>query len=267
MTTLRLVACILTLNEEANIREAIRSVTPLTKHVYVVDSGSSDRTVSLAQEAGAIVLTNKPDRFLISEQRNWALDQLAEIAEWVIFLDADERATPDFVAEVAAVALEGTADGYFAAPRFIYQGTWLRRFMGFPNWHPRLVRVGHERLSGGVWEKFESGKNVGFLSEPYDHDADSKGLDDWVARHLRYAHWEARPSDGSAALERRAGMRLLARRSGPLRPWAVLLYHLFIRGGWRDGGSVWSYARRQLIYQLLISEAQREAERTQGSAG
>jgi hypothetical protein len=60
---------------------------------------------------------------------------------------------------------------------------------------------------------------------------------------------------------RRSVQRRLARRSGWARPAAALGYHLILRGGILDGGSVWSYARRQLIYQLLILEAQRQQVR------
>ena len=52
-------AIILTLNEEKNIEECIRSIQPVVKRIIVVDSFSTDRTVEIAKEMGAEVLQNK----------------------------------------------------------------------------------------------------------------------------------------------------------------------------------------------------------------
>jgi glycosyltransferase involved in cell wall biosynthesis len=249
---------ILTLNEEVNIQQAIESVRGWCTHIVVVDSGSSDETTSRADSAGATVWTHHPENgFVFAEQRTWALKELAAAGvEWVLFLDADERATPVFLEHVATAITSGTCDGYYAAPMFMYQGTWLKRYKGYPNWHPRVARTFIE-IAGAPWEDFPAGENVGKIAEPYIHLVNSKGLSDWVGRHARYAMWEAKaPSNGNA--ERRHRLRSLGRRLGPLQPVAAVLHHLVFRGGFLDGGSVWSYARRQFIYELMIVEARRE---------
>jgi len=261
MTRARNSSCavvILTLNEENDIVAAIESVDGWADEVVIVDSGSEDATVERARAKGARVVRNEQDGpFRITDQRNWALTTIPFDSPWVLFLDADERATPEFLEAVQLAVQDESRDGFFAAPRFIYQGTWLRRYSGFPNWHPRLARVGACRFVGGVWEQFEPGTKAGHIAEPYVHIVDSKGLADWVVKHLRYAEWEAglRRAEN---FERRNGLRKFARRLGSMRPIAALGYHLVLRGGILDGGSVWSYARRQLIYELLIAESRRE---------
>ena len=83
-------AVILTLNEERHIAACIESVR-WTDGVVVVDSFSTDATVTLAEQAGAEIMQHRFENY--SQQRNAALD--AVDTEWVFFLDADERATPE----------------------------------------------------------------------------------------------------------------------------------------------------------------------------
>jgi glycosyltransferase involved in cell wall biosynthesis len=252
---------ILTLNEEDNIDGVIASVSSWCRNVIVIDSGSTDETCIRAKAAGAEVWIRIPDPvFIIAEQRSWALEELATRGiPWVLFLDADERATSEFLREVDQAMAAGVYDAFYAAPKFMYQGTWLRRFKGFPNWHPRIAKT-TARIDGGVWEDFGRGVRAGRITEPYVHNANSKGWADWVQRHTRYAAWEARIETERPA-ERRRRLRALGRVLGPWRPAAALFHHLVIRGGFLDGGSVWSYARRQFLYELMIVEARRETLR------
>ena len=123
----------------------------------MVDSGSTDNTVALAEMAGATVLHRRIDGpFVITDQRNWAIQNVPSSSGWVLFLDADERATPAFLDAVARrLKVSGDeVDGIYTCPKFMYQGTWLRHFMGFPNWHPRLVHRDRAWFEGGVWEDF-----------------------------------------------------------------------------------------------------------------
>lgn len=79
---------ILTKNEEKNIVSVIQNALLLTKNILVVDSGSTDKTVELAEVNGAIVIYRAWDNDF-SAQRNFALEHID--TEWVLYLDADER--------------------------------------------------------------------------------------------------------------------------------------------------------------------------------
>jgi glycosyltransferase involved in cell wall biosynthesis len=253
-----LAVVILTKNEAENISACITSIKPHVSEIHVVDSGSTDDTRDLASKRGAKVTLHEMHPFLISDQRNWALDNLSIECPWVLFLDADERLTEAAACSIRDAIHTGGHDAYFLAPRFQYQGTWLRHYMGFPNWHPRLVRPGRARFAGGVWETFATDVSAAYICEPYLHLVNSKGIDDWIERHLRYADWEAQSAVDDRYSPRKAGARRLVFRTGPLRILAVLAYHLLWRRGFLDGPAAWAYARRTLIYQLLISEAIRE---------
>ena len=86
----KLVAIVLTLNEEDHLPACLASLRGLTDQVIVVDSGSSDGTHGIATANGAELQIRAFDGY--ASQRNAALE-IAGNAEWVLFVDADERIT------------------------------------------------------------------------------------------------------------------------------------------------------------------------------
>ena len=82
--------CIITLNEEQNIKECLESVQ-WADEIIVVDSGSEDQTIKICEEFGAKVFHHPFTGF--RDQKNFALEQARK--EWVLTLDADERVTDD----------------------------------------------------------------------------------------------------------------------------------------------------------------------------
>lgn len=79
---------VLTKNEEKNIAAVVQNVKRVAAEVVIVDSGSTDKTVQLAEENGARVVYRAWDNDF-SAQRNFALQHVK--TEWVLYLDADER--------------------------------------------------------------------------------------------------------------------------------------------------------------------------------
>lgn len=82
-------AVILTFNEELNIANSVASASKFFETVYVLDSLSTDNTVSYAKDVGAEILENPFEDY--ASQRNYALEKLKENYDWVFFLDADEE--------------------------------------------------------------------------------------------------------------------------------------------------------------------------------
>jgi glycosyltransferase involved in cell wall biosynthesis len=254
-------AVILTKNEELRLGCALKSLQ-FCERVIVLDSGSTDKTQYITAGEGAEFVVHVPEApFQISEQRNWALDNLGILAPWVLFLDADEEiptALADELAEVAR-ALEPAYDAYELTPRYLFWGRWLKRTQGYPNWHPRFVRHGHARFSGGVWEHFVQGTKVGRLAQPYDHFANCKGLKDWLDRHYRYASWDA--DRVIAALDtgdfsqlgttRKAWLRRLAARFWPLRPITRFFHMYVLRLGFLEGLPALNFCLLYGFYELM----------------
>lgn len=105
---------ILTHNEEENIVPVVENAKKCTDEVIIIDSGSTDQTVALAKEHGAKVSFRAwTDDF--SAQRNFALEQTS--ADWVLYLDADERLNDALIAEVKHIVASGKMDAQYAITR------------------------------------------------------------------------------------------------------------------------------------------------------
>src|SRR4051812_46000088 len=89
---------ILTRDEEANLPFALSSIAALGSRVFVVDSGSTDRTCEIARAAGCTVIEHPFTTQ--AEQVNWALENLPFESEWIMRLDADESLTPELAEEL-----------------------------------------------------------------------------------------------------------------------------------------------------------------------
>jgi glycosyltransferase involved in cell wall biosynthesis len=101
----KLAVIILTKNEAENIADVVPNAKQVAEEVLIVDSGSTDETVKLAEAAGAKVCRRDWDNDFAA-QRNFALTQTE--AEWVLYLDADERMDADFVNAVQEALQNGT---------------------------------------------------------------------------------------------------------------------------------------------------------------
>lgn len=110
----RLAVLILTKNEEKNIADCVRNARQAADEVVVIDSGSTDKTVELAEQSGAKVSYRAWDDDF-SAQRNFALTQTG--AEWVLYLDADERLNGEMIAAVKKIVATGALDHQYAMER------------------------------------------------------------------------------------------------------------------------------------------------------
>jgi len=90
----KLAILILTKNEEKNIVDVIKNAQKCSNEIIIIDSGSTDNTVSLSEAAGARVVFKAWDNDFAA-QRNFGLAQTD--ADWVLYLDADERLNTDLI--------------------------------------------------------------------------------------------------------------------------------------------------------------------------
>ena len=114
-----------TFNEEENLPDCLASVKDLADEILVVDSFSTDRTVEIAKEAGARVLQH--EYVNSAAQKNWAIPQCKH--DWVFIIDADERITPELMAEIRELLAKPDGpdqDGYFVVRRNFFLGGEVR---------------------------------------------------------------------------------------------------------------------------------------------
>ena len=269
---LSLTAIVLTLNEEINLAGCLQSLSWCPRLV-VVDSGSSDLTQQIARQYGADFYFHSSDApFLITEQRNWALSQCSVDSDWVLFIDADERVSLALQKEISSLLNSNHADGFprfdacYLAPAYIFCKKWLRHSQHYPNWHPRLLRPSQVQLTGGVWESFSTSagrplnpERITSISEPYTHLAFSKGIDDWLVKHLRYADWDAslitdylQSKSNPLSTLRKTRLRTLSFRLWFLRPLLRFLHKYFFSLGFLDGWQGLLFCLIMSFYELIV---------------
>lgn len=90
-------------NEADRIGYTLKSVMGWTDEVYVIDSGSTDETVSISRELGAHVLFNEWPGY--GPQKNFGESLCRN--KWLLNLDADEEVTPELRASIVALFAGG----------------------------------------------------------------------------------------------------------------------------------------------------------------
>jgi glycosyltransferase involved in cell wall biosynthesis len=252
---------VLTQDEEANIADCLASAAGFDD-IHVVDSGSTDRTVELARVAGAAVHHHPFEGF--GRQRTWAIEQVPAKYDWQFHLDADERLTPELIAEMTAeLAREPAVGGYWVANRLMFGGRWLRHAGQYPTYQVRLLHRRRLRfVDHGHGQREQTNHPLGRLRQPYLHYAVSKGLDDWFARHAVYARREAEQmltgsrEDGSLFSRDPIARRRALKRLGywlPGRYFWRLAYMLLVRRAILDGPAGIAYAHMLATYEAMIA--------------
>jgi glycosyltransferase involved in cell wall biosynthesis len=136
-------ATIITLNEERNLARAIESLRCVDE-IVVVDSGSNDRTVEIAEKLGARVVESQWPGY--ANQKNLAAHQAAY--DWILSLDADESVSEALEAEIWRLKKSGPQFDAYTMPRLAqYLGRWIRH----SGWYPdRKIRLYDRRKA--TWE-------------------------------------------------------------------------------------------------------------------
>ncbi len=175
-------AVIITKNEAANIADCLDSVAFCDERV-VVDSGSDDDTVRIAEGKGARVSRHEFEGF--GRQRSHALS-LAQ-GDWILSIDADERISPALAAEIQKAVREGTFDGYEMSRSSSFCGRVMRHSGWSPDRVLRLCRRGRARWSDDlVHERLICDGPVARLSHPLTHFP-VREIGDALSRMDRYS--------------------------------------------------------------------------------
>jgi glycosyltransferase involved in cell wall biosynthesis len=181
-------------DEEANLPFSLPAIVPWVRKVWVVDSGSTDRTVEIAREAGAEPVYHEWQGY--AKQKNWALDSLPLSASWILFLDADERITPDLADRIRSIVdaeVADVAESAFHLNRyFVFLGGQIRHCGYYPSWNVRLFKRGRARYEPrDVHEHMVVDGPVGFIHGADMEHWDRRPLEHHIAKHNRYSTLEA----------------------------------------------------------------------------
>ena len=267
---------VLTLNEAGNIAACLESCR-WCDDVHVLDSGSTDGTIEIARRMGATVHVNRFESF--GQQRNWAIDHIPCRHDWHFHLDADERFTPEQVAEMfAAVGPGGTHSdkaAYLCPSKMIFLGHWLKYSGNYPSYQVRLFHKDRCRfMDFGHGQRENTTGEIGTLRQPYTHFNFSKGLGDWLSKHNRYSDREsaqavAMRQHGRPGLRAMRAMDPVERRRlmknlsyfMPARGLFRFLYLYVWKLGVLDGTAGLRYSALVSMYEYWIELKTHERER------
>lgn len=208
-------------NEAANIGACVESVS-WAAEIFVVEDGSIDSTAENAEKAGAVVIRNAFQT--IGLQRNAAIGRAS--SEWILVVDADERASPDMGPEIDAMVKRPRFDAYRVPRRNFFLGKEVRHG-GWESDKPvRLFRSALRYNANRVHEHVDYAGETGELSSTLRHEPYAT-LDTWFDKLGRYSEWWA---EDKFERGRRAGIVSVI-----VRPKLRFFTMYLIRGGFLDG--------------------------------
>lgn len=222
-----LTSIILTYNESAHIADCINSVQ-FADAIVVFDSFSTDDTVAVAQQHGAIVLQNSFKDY--ASQRNAALDAVTDKTDWVLFVDADERVTAALAQEIRRSIQASDDIVGWQIPRYNNIFGKVALYAGwYPDYQTRLLKVGaaHYDPEKLVHEVVLLKGALGTLHEPLIH-YNYRDMAQFGAKQRRYSAYDA---------------EILYQQGAQVKPWTLItmpLRHFYWRyvtlngyqGGW-----------------------------------
>jgi glycosyltransferase involved in cell wall biosynthesis len=215
-------AVLITLNAAAQIEASLRSLA-FCDEIVVVDSGSTDGTIDLAQRHGARVIQSPWRGF--GAQKQFAVEQASN--DGVLCIDADERVS-ERLREAMLAALEQPRFRAYRFPRCNrFMGRYLRHGEGYPDWSLRLFHRAHAHWSNdAVHERVVAETAVGDLAGDLLHDT-AESLDAYLAKQNRYTTLAATEA---VARGENAGVAQLL-----LSPLVRFIKFYFLRLGCLDG--------------------------------
>ncbi len=187
-------------NEAHNLQRCLESLKSVGE-VYVIDSKSTDDTVVIAQSHGAKVV-----QFHYAggwpKKRQWAMDTLSLVYDWILLLDADEVLTSELADEIQKAIQDPHTNGYFIALQMYFLGRRLRHSAA-SFWKLSLFRKGLGRFECRLQDQDASMADMEVhehvvisgaarkLNHPLIHH-NVESLSRYIQKHNEYSNWEAR---------------------------------------------------------------------------
>ena len=260
----RLAVVILTHNEALHICRALDHLAAIASEVFLIDSGSTDGTIAIAEARGATVLRNPWTNY--AQQFQWGLDNAPITADWVMRLDADEVIEPDLAADIAVRLdrLPASITGVNLKRKHIFMDRWIHHGGRYPLTLLRIWRRGtarieqrwmdeHMLLTEGTAVTFDGGfadhnlNDLTFFTDKHNKYATREAIDALNQKYGLFARDEAldeRSASAAASGKRWIKEAVYNRLPFWVGPLGYFLYRYIIQLGFLDG-------REGLIYHGL----------------
>jgi glycosyltransferase involved in cell wall biosynthesis len=249
-------------NEALNLPSCLDKLKRFTQ-IIVVDSGSTDETVTIASGMGAEVLQFQWNG-KFPKKRNWAMQNAKILNEWILFLDADEFVTDAFIDEIALKTQDDSYNGFTIQFENYFMGKKMRYGYGFKKSALfKKSKGAYEKVDEDLWSHLDmevhehpiiEGK-VGVIKAKVVHK-DFKNLEHYIAKHNAYSTWEAQrylqlkeTKNSSLSVNQKIKYGLL---NTGLLPAVYFLGVYFLKLGFLDGKQGFYLARFKSHYFFQI---------------
>jgi len=271
---------ILTRDEEENLPFTLDSLAGAGARIFVVDSGSTDRTCEIAREHGCSVVVHPFETH--ARQLNWALNNLPVETDWVMRLDADERLSEALKGELARKLPFFPADvtGLMLKRRVYFWGRWIRHGGYYPTWLLRIWRNGAARCEDRAMDEHMlilHGRIEKLENDIIDENR--KGIGFWIEKHNRFSDNEvaslqvdaasmtSSDAGGPTARKRLFKNELYGRSPRFLRAFLYWFFRYFVLLGFLDGAAGFVFHFLQgFWYRLVVDAKLHERERARAAA-
>jgi glycosyltransferase involved in cell wall biosynthesis len=199
---------ILTYNEEIHLPRLLKSIINLNAPIYILDSGSTDDTINIALNYGAIILFNQFENH--PSQWDFALKNFNIQTPWIIGLDSDHIISPELhemLLNFRNDSLPAHINGIYFNRKNYFKGKWLKHGGYFPKYLLKMFRRGKGKsdLNENMDHRFIIvGESIiwknGYLIE---ENLKESHISFWIAKHNRYSDLVAQEE-----LERRKNLRV-----------------------------------------------------------
>ena len=234
----KLSVLILTYNEEKNIADCISSAL-FADEIIVVDSGSDDQTIPIAEGLGAKVFVH-PMTEGFGAQRNFALEQTQ--ADWVFFLDADERITPDLADEICQIVNNNEQYAYNVLRINVLFGQVVKHGGHAPDYTLRFYPRTAIKWDGKVHDHPTVSLPVKKLTNHMMHYTYS----DWEKYFSKFNQYTTLMAEQMYAKGKRARFSDLI-----VRPWVGFIKFYLLKSGWREGKLGFCLAVLHAFYTMV----------------
>jgi exosortase/archaeosortase family protein len=182
---------ILTYNEQQHLPRLLASIDGLNAPVFILDSGSEDDTIAIAQNAGAVILQHPFENH--PKQWDFALKNFEIKTPWIICLDADQEVTPELKEKLVNFKDEDhlDIDGIYFNRKNFFKGHWIKHGGYYPFYLLKMIRygVGHSDLNENMDHRFiVSGKTIIWKdAHILEENLKENQISFWIAKHNRYS--------------------------------------------------------------------------------
>ncbi len=228
----KLSACILTKDEEENVKRGLENIKDVVDEIIVVDGYSKDKTIEVCKKYTDKIYRHKFSGSYANE-RNYALSKAR--GNWILMIDADETFSVELKKKIRELINNRKINGYWIPRVKLIGKKYLRHGLAYPDYQLRLFLKNNTRYQGLVHEKPQIQGRVGYTKFDLIHHSRNMNLKINFLTQLAYAKLDAKQTTLQKSF-----LNML-----------YVIYCFFLKKGFLDGYLGLKYHLLKFLYFLF----------------